>query len=141
MEKIGGKGANVSDFIDAAAVLTDYQISKLSVQGYSRTHSLIWVVCVGSSESSEEDSQFLDVDKLSTVTSSNPPLLEDTFCNLLLKPGSLPCAYLVHGRIIILYLLHSGDGASLVPNLLTPILALSTSVLKWAHGEINKPTT
>lgn len=108
-------------------VLIDYQSSRFrAIQGLT----LSWVVCVGSSESSEEVSQFLDADKLSTVTSSNLLLLEDTFCNLLPKPGSLSCTYLVHGRIIILYLLHSGDVASLMPNLLPHILALSTSVFK-----------
>lgn len=58
-----------------------------------------------------EDSQFLDVDHLPNVTSSNPPSLGDTFCNLWLlatwlKPGSSSGIYLVHGRTIILYLLN-----------------------------------
>lgn len=104
-------------------VLTDHQHSQFrAIQRLTLSS--------GSSASSAEDSQFLEVDELSTVTSPNPSLSEGTFCNLWLKPGSLSCDYLIHGRIIILYLLHSGVVAFLMPSLLPPILALSTSVSK-----------
>lgn len=83
----------------------------------------------------EEDIQFLNVDNLPSVTSSNPPSLSHIFCNLLLlatwlKPGSLSCAYMVHERIIILYVLNSRGVASLKLNPLLPTLPLSTSDFK-----------
>lgn len=34
------------------------------------------------------------------LTAFTPPLRNHTFCHLRLKPGSLSCAYLAHGRII-----------------------------------------
>ena len=78
---------------------------------HSRAPSPMWGVYMDYLGSLAEDSQFLDVDHLPNVTSSNSPSLGDTLCNLWLlatwlKPGPSSGIYLVHGRIINLYLLN-----------------------------------